>query len=56
MITYTDKQLPDILGEMADYVRSCGSDDGSLAMYFEEIIKTGLFHDACELCGINLED
>lgn len=38
---YTQEQLAEILREMASYVESC--QDYS---YFQEIVNTGLFHDA----------
>ena len=38
----TKENLADILREMADYVESNGPEEG----YFEEIVGSGLFHDA----------
>lgn len=39
--------LPSILEEMANYVQQCiDDDDDSVYDYFNEIVETGLFHDA----------
>ena len=39
--------LPSILEEMANYAQQCiDDDDDSVYDYFNEIVETGLFHDA----------
>lgn len=39
--------LPSILEEMANYAQQCiDDDDDSIYDYFNEIVETGLFHDA----------
>ena len=39
--------LPSILEEMANYTQQCiDDDDDSVYDYFNEIVETGLFHDA----------
>lgn len=38
------EDLSEILTEMASYIES--TDESSLMDYFNEIIKTGVFHDA----------
>ena len=39
--------LPSILEEMANYAQPCiDDDDDSVYDYFNEIVETGLFHDA----------
>lgn len=39
--------LPSILEEMANYAQQCiDDDDDSVYGYFDEIVETGLFHDA----------
>lgn len=45
MKKYTTKNLPTILRMMADYCEECESENESTE-YFNEIAKTGLFHDA----------
>lgn len=48
--TYEGENLASILREMASYVEGCRD-----TSYFQEIINTGLFHDACGkvewICG-----
>lgn len=39
--------LPSILEEMSNYAQQCiDDDDDSIYDYFNEIVETGLFHDA----------
>lgn len=43
--TYNANQLPAILREMADYLSdNCYPEE--YPAYFQDIVKTGLFHDA----------
>lgn len=43
---YTAKDLPTILQGMADYTQGCIYNGEDVTGYFEELIKTGLFHDS----------
>ena len=44
-ITYRSEKLADFLREMADYLSdSCTKDE--YPDYFQDIVETGLFHDA----------
>jgi hypothetical protein len=45
MRTVSYRDLEDILNEMHDYLYGCSAEEQRL--YFMEIIRTGLFHDAC---------
>ena len=44
--TYTPMDLPEILENMADYVRQCIEWDDDVEEYYDEIINTGLFEDS----------
>lgn len=46
MPTLKTTDLASILADMASYIQQYGEDTDMYQGYFEEVVRTGLFHDA----------